>query len=383
MIKVRSLKLVYILNRYPIVQEIIILLLNPFFYLIRRLYRASDIKRKNILIISLHKLGDSIFTIPAIKEIVKCYQQNIYVVCFSETKQIFQEVLPDLNYVCLENSDFSLSGRIASKKARKSIRQIKPITLFDLTTSIKSASLIFNSEAEEIIGANDQHFKNIYSHFTPVRNKPHIIDIYLDIVKTKIFIRDDRNIRTFPIKLFNNKRIIIQPFAGWRSKEWNLWKYVQLAKKLKQDFDVILIAPINTFSNEIRKDINSNNISTVETETIGDLINQIRECSVFVGNDSGPVYIANLLGKATFTIFGPTNPEYHLPFGNYHGFIRTDIDCMPKANDKLCFTNGGRSGCPSYECMNQLSVDNVYKNLLKFLIEIKQEPVNLADNITC
>jgi ADP-heptose:LPS heptosyltransferase len=324
----------------------------------------------------LHKLGDSIFTIPAIMEIVKYYKKNIYIVCFSETKQIFQEVLPDLNYIYLNFSDFSLSGRIASRKARKSIKQKKPKTLFDLTSSIKSASLIFNSEAEEIIGANEQHFKNIYSHFTPVRNKPHIIDIYLDIVKTKISFHDNRVRRTFPIKIFNNRRILIQPFAGWRSKEWNLLKYVRLGEKLKQEFDVTLIAPINTLSSEIKNEINNNDITIIETETIPDLIKQIKECSVFVGNDSGPTYIANLLGKATFTIFGPTNPEYHLPFGNYHKFIQMDIDCVPKDNDKLCFTNGGRVGCPSFECMNQLSVDNVYKNLLKFLGEIKLVSVN-------
>jgi ADP-heptose:LPS heptosyltransferase len=231
-------------------------------------------------------------------------------------------------------------------------------------------------EAEEIIGSNDQHFKNIYSHFTPVRKTPHIIDIYLDIVKAKISIQDDSSPRIFPINFINNERILIQPFAGWRSKEWNFWKYLQLAKKLKNGIDIVIITPFNALSNEIKNEININGITLRETETIGDLINQIRECSVFIGNDSGPIYIANLLGKATFTIFGPTNPKYHLPYGDYHSFCQANVDCKPMDNDKLCFTNGGRFGCPSFECMNQLSVADVYENLQKFLVKIKKMPMN-------
>lgn len=374
--KIRNLKLVYILERYNIAQSILNSILHPLFYLIRKLYRSINTKRKNVIILSLHRLGDSIFTIPAIKEIRKHYLKNIYLVCFSETKQIFQERLPKLNYICLKYSDFGLNGRIASSKARKTIKELKPKTVFDLTTSIKSASLIFNLEAEEIIGSNDQHFKNIYSHFTPVRKTPHIIDIYLDIVKTKISIHDDSSTRIFPVKFFNNERILIQPFAGWKSKEWNLWKYLQLAKKLKNRFDVVIITPFNALGNEIKNEININGITHRETETIGDLINQIRECSVFIGNDSGPIYIANLLGKATFTIFGPTNPKYHLPYGDYHSFSQANVDCKPMDNDKLCFTNGGRFGCPSFECMNQLSVADVYENLQKFLVKIKKMPMN-------
>ena len=31
----------------------------------------------------------------------------------------------------------------------------------------------------------------------------------------------------------------------------------------------------------------------------------MKKCSVFIGNDSGPVQIASLLGKPTFTIYSP------------------------------------------------------------------------------
>jgi heptosyltransferase-2 len=88
-----------------------------------------------------------------------------------------------------------------------------------------------------------------------------------------------------------------------------------------------------------------------------------------ISNDSGPLYIASLMGKPTFTIYGPTNPLFHLPLGSKHNYIRHLISCSPAETEKYCFTNAGRDGCPSFECMNQLKVDEVYENW-KLLLKI-------------
>jgi ADP-heptose:LPS heptosyltransferase len=77
--------------------------------------------------------------------------------------------------------------------------------------------------------------------------------------------------------------------------------------------------------------------------------------------------IAALLGKATFTIYGPTNPEFHLPFGKYHAYVQKNISCSPKKNEKFCFTDAGRDGCPSFECMNLLSVEEVIPRVMDFI----------------
>ena len=103
--------------------------------------------------------------------------------------------------------------------------------------------------------------------------------------------------------------------------------------------------------------------------SINELIEQTRDCSVFIGNDSGPLYIANMLGKPTFTIYGPTNPDYSIPFGDNHTFINKTIDCSPEKNKQYCHTVAGLVGCPAFKCMETLKLDEVYNKLLPFVQE--------------
>jgi len=102
---------------------------------------------------------------------------------------------------------------------------------------------------------------------------------------------------------------------------------------------------------------------------VENLIEHINSCSIFIGNDSGPIYIASLLGKPTITIYGPTNPEYSRPIGEHHHVIANTIKCSPEKNKQYCFTTAGMFGCPSFECMNLLNVDEVYNNVAPLIKE--------------
>ncbi len=147
---------------------------------------------------------------------------------------------------------------------------------------------------------------------------------------------------------------------------------------MKDDYSVEIISPENRLPEDIKENILQKNIPLSITETMEELISKIKESSVFISNDTGPLYIANLLGKATFTIYGPTNPEFSLPFGNYHAYIQKKIECSPEPGHQYCFTLAGVY-CPLYECMNQLSLQEVYDSVKPFLNKIgikKNEPVS-------
>ena len=60
-----------------------------------------------------------------------------------------------------------------------------------------------------------------------------------------------------------------------------------------------------------------------------ELISNIKKCSLIIGNDSGVIQIAASIGKPTFTIYGPTNPKFHLPLDNekYNRFSQHKINC--------------------------------------------------------
>jgi ADP-heptose:LPS heptosyltransferase len=212
---------------------------------------------------------------------------------------------------------------------------------------------------------NERIFKKLYNHYTTRRKEPHLIDTYLDAVSTNIKIEDRDHIKQFKSFVDPKGNILILPFAIRKAKEWNLTKYLTLAEQLNEDYNIKIISAENFIDGDVEADIRNNRIPFAVTRTLDELINEIKNSSVFISNDTGPLYIANLLGKPTFTIYGPTNPDYSLPFGNNHMYIREKINCTPD-KAQYCFTEAG-TYCPVYNCMNLLSVEKVYNKLISFL----------------
>ena len=347
--------------------EITNFLFELIFSLIRTFGKTFAYKDGNIVVVSLSRLGDTVFTIPAVKEIQKFYKRKIIVFCYSESVPIYNLKLTDVEFCMIERQHFFFNRRIVGGKIRKKLKLLRPEIIFDLSGVMTSASLIFNSRAREIIGMNREQFKTIYDYFVPIRNKPHLIDMYLDVIAEVIPNINREQIKTFPVSLNREGKILIHPFGGWKAKEWNLNKFIDLTIKLSAEYDVCLITPEKKIPGDVITSLVNDKINVIQTRSIQELILQIEKCSVFIGNDSGPLYIASLLGKPTFTIYGPTNPEFSRPLGEHHSYISKTIKCSPPKDEQYCFTVGGRAGCPAFQCMNLLQFEDVFSNVLSFI----------------
>jgi ADP-heptose:LPS heptosyltransferase len=243
----------------------------------------------------------------------------------------------------------------------------KPKVIYDLTGVMSSASLIFNSKADKIVGINREQFKGIYDQFIPIRTEPHLMDLYLDA--TGLISSDNEfrlKLKAFPLSKTGGDYILIHPYAGWKAKEWNLNHFILLTIELNKVYKTRFITPAHQLPKDIIMELSNLNIELTQTESVEELINEINESSMIIGNDSGAVNIASLLGKPTFAIYGPTNIEYSVPFGNTHNHIHTEISCIPNASNKFCFTFGGLHGCPAFQCMNLLKFNNVKVAVLNF-----------------
>lgn len=342
-------------------------------YIVRNLIHYRKTNNKVMAIIALRKLGDAVFTIPAVKQIQKKSEGKLFLICFPETEPIFRTALSNIEIVVLRHDQYYLNDRIAKTSARKLLAGLLPGTIIDLTGVITSATLIYSSNAENIIGANEKYFHAIYSDYIHNSVSMHMIDHYLNIVNNYLGLPEGSSIKEFPCEIKENGCILIHPYAGWEAKEWNLPKFISLAKNLKNSYDCTVVVPDESKKEYLIEQLKNTGIESMSTKSIDELITVINGCSVFISNDSGPLQIAALLGKPTFTIYGPTNPEYHLPFGKNHSFVQKIIECSPREGEKFCFTNAGRYGCPSFECMNLLSVEEVTGKVLDFISSLNIE----------
>lgn len=106
-----------------------------------------------------------------------------------------------------------------------------------------------------------------------------------------------------------NKTAVIHTGAAQPVRVWPLERYASLAADLaSKGFEVIIVA------DQSQQDTwtSLGNQVTIPSNP-KELVESIKQGSVFIGNDSGPGHIAAALGKPTYTIFGPQRPEWFLP----------------------------------------------------------------------
>ena len=325
-------------------------------------------KKDSTLLIAFHRLGDCVFTLPAMKVVLK-NSENTVLFCFDDCIPIYEEYLRNVKIVGFDKQlDFHF-GKISKSKIIKKLIEVNPEIIIDLTASIQSASLISFSNANEVIGANNLVYRSLYTKYCEKRIKPHLMDIYLDIIKLKYSVLKEEELKTFNPKSSINNKVFFQPTAGWPAKQWGINNFIKLTKKLNNNHECIFIFPPNYLVNDVEEYLIGNKVKYIIPNSTKDLIETIKSGYLFIGNDSGPIHIASMLGLKTFSIYGPTNPIFHIPYGKSHSFFCKKINCSPDVQNKMCFTNGGLEGCPSYECMKAIKIEDVFDEILKLLEE--------------
>lgn len=361
------------IQNYPFVFRTLNWFVKPVFKILRKIHRNRRIEKGSCVIISLHKIGDTVFTIPAILEIQKSFSQDIHIICYKDSVPIYRLMLKNIVYYPISKSDFFFKRRFANSDIKKLLSNITADTIIDLTGETTSASIIFDAKARMIIGSNKNVYQEIYDVFYPINPREHLVIRYLNFVHSFLGIELTYKYSFKFINFEKIENIFIHPFAGWNSKEWNIKKIIELASILTESFIVTFIIPESRVNDSLMEIINEYEFVVIITDTIEDLIRSLKKCHLFIGSDSGPLYLANILGIATFSLYGPTNPRFSLPFGSYHNFINKSIKCSPNYNSQMCFTNGGRDGCPSYECMHSLSVEEVKEKLYSFIEDVNNK----------
>jgi len=191
--------------------------------------------------------------------------------------------------------------------------------------------------------------------------------MYLDAIRPFIPIPGNSSITKTQISINPKGKILMHPFAGWKEKEWGLKKFINLAKQISKEYEVCFVVPHDHIENDIFDEIRNSEIESISTDTTDKLIKFIKDCLLFIGNDSGPVNIANYLGKPTMTIYGATNPVYTETGTDHQLVMQKTIRCSAGLNEKYCFVGPGVINCPGIECMNLLAVDEVHTQVFSLL----------------
>jgi lipopolysaccharide heptosyltransferase II len=169
------------------------------------------------------------------------------------------------------------------------------------------------------------------------------------------------------------------PGTSMAIKRWYPDRYARLMSILYAELNLVPVMlggvtdgnVVNETLANLPPDVPS--INAVGVGTIGDLCGILKECSVVIGGDSGPIHMAAALGVPTVSIFGPSDPRLVAPIGVKHLHIWKKISCSPcytpktvmdrsyyKGNEFSCWTG-------THECIYQIEVEEVLNAVKRVL----------------
>ncbi len=151
----------------------------------------------------------------------------------------------------------------------------------------------------------------------------------------------------------------IHPGSPVALKCWPPDRFIELADALiaRYDAQVLFVGASgeSDLIDRIQVAMHHDSWNLAGQTTLTELLGILKNCTGFIGNDSGPMHLAAAVGIPTVGIFGPSSPGRFGPIGPHVRCLRHKPDCPPCMADRCKFHDGG--------CVGEVSVEDVLKAL--------------------
>ena len=124
-------------------------------------------------------------------------------------------------------------------------------------------------------------------------------------------------------RLPGNKWLGIGPGANWDKKIWPAEKYAMLVRTLAGEFDALVLLGNQADNAQAQVAVRHASLPCVNLcgqTTLLQAAAMLEKMTLFIGNDSGLGHMASAVKTASFTLFGPGNPERYHPWGEQAGW---------------------------------------------------------------
>jgi len=203
----------------------------------------------------------------------------------------------------------------------------------------------------------------------------HVVDIYLDFLRaqginvTEAVFGFQPEEKEFCDSFFaehgiqaNDTLVGILPLSAWSLKSWPPEKWTSLAKKLKKEYGVKVIAFGKRSDFEkcpaIAREL-APEVVVADQTTLSQALALIKRCALFIGPDSGFLHLASCMGVASIGVYGPTPKDYIVPYFHRNNIVgpATKLECMPCYPDLQACVCSGKLEYGT--CMENIQVEDV------------------------
>ena len=227
----------------------------------------------------------------------------------------------------------SLLSRQTRREARQALHEVRDqhyAVAADFQGALKSAIFARMSQANAIFGfAHPREWPaRVFYQYRVDAGGAHVIEQYRSLAEavaarplaqsTTTFPRDERAEASIAKKIsgLSENLVIMNPGAGWGSKQWPAARYAEVARALSLlGFSTLINFGPNEHELAYKVQTASGGGAQPISCSISELIALTRRARLFIGGDTGPLHLAAALQVPVVAIFGPTDPARNGPYG--------------------------------------------------------------------
>jgi lipopolysaccharide heptosyltransferase II len=154
----------------------------------------------------------------------------------------------------------------------------------------------------------------------------------------------------------NQPIVVLHPFTSWKTKNWPLERFEELASILIREFNATVVftgsARERSFiKRKISKLLSQNVLILAGKTTLTQLAALISLSQGVVAGDTFTLHLAAVWGIPSVGLFGPSNPMRSAPWQGNCRVIWKRLQCSP------CY----RGWCWSKKCLKEIKIEEVLK----------------------
>ena len=153
----------------------------------------------------------------------------------------------------------------------------------------------------------------------------------------------------------------IHPGGNWVYKLWGPESFAQIADRLCEKWNAQILLFAGSDERELQAKV-ANLMQCkpicVKADDLCQVAGLIAACDFYIGNDTGPMHIADAVGTPVVAIFGSTNHHRSGPYGEEHIVVHSGVElgCNP------CHPGKRPGGCGKGSCavIEAITVEQVF-----------------------
>ncbi len=150
--------------------------------------------------------------------------------------------------------------------------------------------------------------------------------------------------------------VVLHPFAAWAYKQWPIENFHSLAERIVTEInkDVVVICEEGErprWQAASSGSLHADRMHLFSSASIVETAALLHGASAMVGNDSGPLHLAGLVGVPLVGLYGPASPDLTAPRGTQGVYLYKPVACSPCAQTTCLH--------PENPCMNAIVINEV------------------------